>query len=47
MSMENHSGMMMLAEENLLVHGSSLAIVPAVIWEQGGEMEERSETAVL
>jgi hypothetical protein len=46
--MENHGEMMMLAGDNYcLVHQNSLAVIPTVIWEQVGGMDERRETFTL
>jgi hypothetical protein len=48
MSIENHDDMMMPAGENSrIIHHSSLTILPAVIWEQVGGMDERSKNLAL
>jgi hypothetical protein len=47
MSMENHGGMMSTEEHSWLVYQSPLAILPAVIWQQAGGMDERNENLAL
>jgi hypothetical protein len=43
MSVENNGGMMSMIENSPFVHQSSLAILPAVIWQQAGGTGEGND----
>jgi hypothetical protein len=43
MSMENHGGMLSTEEISWFVHQSSLAILPAVIWQEAGGSGEGND----